>query len=179
MQSRTGRCGRAGDGIAAGNSRSPEARYDHRLHGLLLVCHGFSAREVAQAFGDASRTGAYWVQRFKVPGLAGSQEGERNGRPATLSATGLTRPGRDLRCASGTFGYGQTLWDGPLLRHHLRAAYAVALGVRQCHRLFHRLGFRRRKPRPPIAQPDPVTQAEYKRTPPPRRSRRRGPVGPR
>ena len=32
--------------------RSEESRYDHRLHGLLLVAHGMSCREVAQLLGE-------------------------------------------------------------------------------------------------------------------------------
>ena len=36
--------------------RSEEARYDHRLHGVLLVAQGMSAPKVAQFLGDA-RTG--------------------------------------------------------------------------------------------------------------------------
>jgi transposase len=39
------------------------------------------------------------------------------------------------------------------------------MGVRQCQRLFHQLGFRRRKPRSLIAQADPEAQAAYKKTP--------------
>jgi transposase len=34
----------------------------------------------------------------------------------------------------------------------------IDLGVRQCQRLFRRLGFRIRKPRPSIAQADPERQ---------------------
>ena len=38
------------------------------------------------------------------------------------------------------------------------------MGVRQCQRIFHQLGFRRRKPRPLIAQADPEAKAAYKKT---------------
>ena len=31
--------------------RSEESRYDHRLHGVLLVCSGLSCGEVAEMFG--------------------------------------------------------------------------------------------------------------------------------
>ena len=33
--------------------RSEGARYDHRLHGVLLVCRGFSSYEVAKMFGQS------------------------------------------------------------------------------------------------------------------------------
>lgn len=154
-------------------ARSEEARYDHRLHGVLLVCLGRSCYEVAELFGHSSQTVEYWVRRFERSGFAGLQEGERPGRPAALDARTCERIGQDLRGSPREFGHGQTLWDGKLLSHHLQARYGVRLGVRQCQRLFHQFGFRRRKPRPVIAQADPDAQHAYKKTAP---SRRRGGV---
>jgi transposase len=57
------------------------------------------------------------------------------------------------------------LWDGPLLSSFLSKQLGVTLRVRQCQRLFRRLGFRLRKPRPEIAQADPQMQAAVKKTP--------------
>ncbi|HDP33827.1 MAG TPA: transposase [Candidatus Hydrogenedentes bacterium] len=145
--------------------RSEESRYDHRLHGVLLVCSGLSPYEVAELFGQSARTVQYWVQRFERHGFAGLQDAERPGRPATLDAAMLERVGQDLRGDPRGLGYTQNLWDGKLLSHHLDAAYGVRLGVRQCQRLFTQLGFRRRKPRPLIAQADPEAQRAYKKTP--------------
>jgi len=51
--------------------RSQEARYDHRLHGILLVTQGLSCREVAGLIADAHSTVAYWVRRYEEEGLAG------------------------------------------------------------------------------------------------------------
>jgi len=151
--------------------RSHESRYDHRLHGVLLVCSGRSCYEVAELLGHSARTIHGWVNRFERSGFAGLEEGERPGRPASLDAKALECVGKDLRRSPRSFGYGQGLWDGKLLSHHLSQCYRIDLGVRQSQRLFHRLGFRRRKPRPIIAQADPDAQAAYKKTMP---SGRRG-----
>jgi len=35
--------------------RSEESRYDHRLHGVLLVAQGMTCPEVARLLGDAPR----------------------------------------------------------------------------------------------------------------------------
>jgi hypothetical protein len=51
--------------------RSEESRYDHRLHGVLLVAQGMSCPEVSRLLGDAPRTVEYWVGRFEAQGLAG------------------------------------------------------------------------------------------------------------
>ena len=152
--------------------RSEESRYDHRLHGVLLVCSGFSCGEVAQIFGRSRRTVQYWVRRFEQSGFAGLQETPRPGRPGAVDDVLRERIGQDLRQSPFTFGYSQNLWDGKLLSHHLAKNYGVKLGIRQCQRLFHQLGFRLRKPRPVIARADPEAQERYKKTPPPGQKKR-------
>jgi transposase len=64
--------------------RSEESRYDHRLHGILLILSGYSCYDVARLFGQSSRTVEYWVKRFERSGFAGLQETERPGRPTLL-----------------------------------------------------------------------------------------------
>ena len=145
-------------------TRSDESRYDHRLHGVLLVCAGMSTYEVAEMFGQSPRTVQYWVRRFESHGFSGLQEAERPGRPTALDELALEKIGKDLRRDPRELGYTQTLWDGKLLSHHLDEAYSIHLGVRQCQRLFGQLGFRRRKPRPLIAQANPDAQQAYKKT---------------
>ena len=77
--------------------RSDESRYDHRLHGLLLVAGGHSCQQVAETFGENPRTVQRWVKRFEERGLDGLREGERPGRPATLDAKQWAALGRDMR----------------------------------------------------------------------------------
>ena len=136
-------------------ARSEEARYDHRLHGLLLITGGQSCQQVAELLGEDRRTVQRWVTRFETHGLEGMREGERPGRPTTLDARQWAALGRDLRRDPGEFGLAGHLWDGRLLSEHLRRRYDVELGVRQCQRIFGQMGFRLRKPRPQVAQVRP------------------------
>jgi hypothetical protein len=62
------------------------------------------------------------------------------------------------RSEESLLGCSQSLLDGKLLSHHLPQQFGVAIGVRQCRRIFYQLRFRRRKPRPIIAHADPLTQ---------------------
>ncbi len=146
--------------------RSDESRYDHRLHGLLLVAGGQSCQQVAETFGENPRTVQRWVKRFEEYGLDGLREGERPGRPATLDAKQWATLGRDMRRTPAEFGYATHLWDGKLLSEHLRRRYGVKLGVRQCQRIFGEMEFRLRKPRPQVAQSDPERVAAFKKTAP-------------
>ena len=158
--------------------RSEESRYDHRLHGLLLVTAGQSCREVADLFGEDGTTVQRWVRRFEEGGLDALREGERAGRPRTLDSKQWRSLQGDLRKTPRDFGLPATLWDGPVLSEHLRRRYAVDLGVRQCQRLFRQMEFRLRKPRPQVAQSDPLKVAAVKKTSSPGSARRRRTVEP-
>lgn len=144
--------------------RSKESRYDHRLHGLLLVSQGLDCYKVASWLGQHATTVERWVKKFEKHGFAGLYEGDRPGRPRRLSKTQLKKLNQDLRANPRDIGYEQNLWDGKLLQHHLRSSYGVELGIRQCQRLFGKMGFRLRKPRPVIAQADPEAQKAFKKT---------------
>ena len=143
--------------------RSEESRYDHRLHGVLLVAQGLSCPEVAAMLGDAPRTVEYWVRDFEEKGLAGLQEGERSGRPKRLSEKQLQAVDKVLRKKPREAGLSGNIWDGKTLSAWIERQYGIELGVRQCQRLFRQLGFRLRKPRPALAQANPELQRAHKK----------------
>ena len=136
--------------------RSPEARYDHRLHGLLLIAHGLSCPTVAMVLGDAPRTVQYWVHRFETHGLQGLAEHDRSGRPPRLSEAQRVQVDAVLRKPPSAVGFSGAIWDGKTLAAYLTRRFRLTLGVRQCQRLFRQLDFRLRKPRPVIAKADPA-----------------------
>jgi transposase len=143
--------------------RSEESRYDHRLHGVLLVAQGMTCPEVGKFLGDAPRTVENWVHEFEEMGLAGLLEADRSGRPRRLGEEHLQAINRVLRRMPREAGLGGNLWDGKTLAAWIEREYGINLGVRQCQRLFRQLGFRLRKPRPAIAQADPERQKAYKK----------------
>ena len=143
--------------------RSEESRYDHRLHGVLLVAQGMTCPQVAELLGDAPRSVEYWVRRFEQSGLAGLREGERSGRPRRLNEKQLREINAALRRMPRELGLGGNLWDGKTLAAWIAQRYGMKLGVRQCQRLFRQLGFRLRKPRPSVAQADAALQKAHKK----------------
>lgn len=143
--------------------RSEESRYDHRLHGVLLVAQGLTCPDVAHLLGDAPRTVEYWVHRFDRDGLGGLTEGERSGRPRRLSEKQMKEIDRVLRARPSDAGMRVNLWDGKTLSAWIEKTYGIELRVRQCQRLFRQLGFRLRKPRPVLARADPARQKAHKK----------------
>lgn len=143
--------------------RSEEARYDHRLHGVLMVAQGMTCPDVASLLGDAPRSVEYWVQRFNQKGLAGLREGEHSGRPSRLDEKKLEAINRVLRGKPSDAGMQVNLWDGKTLSAWIEKEYGIQLGVRQCQRLFRHLDFRLRKPRPVLAKANPAWQKRHKK----------------
>jgi transposase len=152
--------------------RNDASRYDHRLHGVLLVAQGLTCPQAAQLLGDSPRTVVNWVQQFESRGLAGLSDGERPGRPSRLNEQQLVLVEAALRDSPAQFGLSTQMWDGPTLSAYLDKEMGITLKVRQCQRLFRQLGFRLRKPRPQVAQADATLQATHKKTPPPGSKRR-------
>jgi transposase len=145
--------------------RSEDSRYDHRLHGVLMVGRGMSCAQVAGWLGQHVSTVERWVKRFNAGGCDALREGAHTGRPKRLTVAQWDETWRVLRRTPREVGYPRNLWDGTLLSHHLETWYGVVIGVRQCQRIFHEMDLRLRKPRPVIANADPEAQAAYKKTP--------------
>ncbi len=141
--------------------RSEESRYDHRLHGVLLVAQGMTCPEVAGLLGDAPRSVENWVRRFETEGLAGLQEGERSGRPRRLGPMQLADVDAVLRKTPGEVGMSGNSWDGKTLAAWIQRQYGTRLGVRQSQRLFKQLGFRLRKPGPQVAPANPESRKAH------------------
>jgi transposase len=124
--------------------RSAESRYDHRLHGVLLVAQGLSCSEVGRLLGDSVRTVQYWVRRFEQDGLVGLADAERPGRPRRLSDDQLQALPALLRQAPAAAGLNARAWSGKLLAQFIERNWRTTLGPRQCQRLFRRFGPLRR-----------------------------------
>ena len=148
--------------IIAEIRRSDDSRYDHRLHGLLLVANGMSPYEVSEVIGNSPKSIENWINAFLKEGFKGIREPQRQGRHPRLSAI-MDKIGSDLRKNPRELGYSQNLWDGKLLSHHVMEKYGIVLGTRQCQRIFRKLDFRFRKPRPVIAKGDDTKKEEFKK----------------
>ena len=123
--------------------RSEESRYDHRLHAILLVAQGLSARETADWLGDAARTVELWVHRFHEEGLEGLHEVHRPGRPSRLSPEQIAQVQTVLSSMPAEAGLAAEAWDSNTLSIYLRTL-GVRLKPRQCRNLLRQWNLRER-----------------------------------
>ena len=145
--------------------RSEQARYDHRLHAVLLVAKGMTCPAVAELLGDPERTIRYWAQNYISDGLQGLIENERSGRPPRLESRHIDKIGKVLRSMPADVGLCGGIWDGKTLSAYIQSEFGITLGTRQCQRLFRDLDFRLRKPRSLIARANEEEQKAFKKKP--------------
>lgn len=118
---------------------SPQSRFEHRLHCVLLVSAGHGCHEVAKVFGDDARTVQRWVQKFLRCGTDGLRDTPPPGRRAKLTVAETAELGDVLKQPPGTFGHAAEVWRSDLLRNEIARRFAVAMSRRHCQRLLMRL----------------------------------------
>lgn len=144
--------------------RNDESKYDHRLHGVLLVALGHSCSDTAKILGHTVTTIENWVNRFNSGGFSSLRDEPHTGRPSSLSFEQMSEIREAISQDPMKLGYNQNLWDGKLLSHHILVKFGITLSIRQCQRLFHKLDFRQRKPRPVSSKVDLLKQDSFKKT---------------
>jgi transposase len=125
--------------IRAEFRRSNEARYIHRLHGVLLVLLGLSTVKAGEFLGDPQRTVAHWVGQFEEHGLDGLRDAEKSGRPGTLTEAQLAAVAKALSKSPKESGFDADSWTNALLASLLKKRYGITLSTRQCSRLLLKL----------------------------------------
>ncbi len=125
--------------------KSPQSRYLHRLHCLLLVAKGHSCYTVAEWFDISPRTLELWVHRLEQRGVRGLRETTAAGRPARLNCVQLKALQEELAQPPSHYGYDAQQWSGALLRQHLSERYKSSFSLRQSQRLLRQLRHRQPK----------------------------------
>ena len=116
-----------------------------RVMAVNTVLSGHFSCEVGALAGVSRTTIDNWVRAVDERGFEALQPKKPPGRQAKLTESQYMEIEAALRDSPDMHGY--KVWDGPSLSNYIGNRYNVSLGVRQCQRLFHRLGFARIRPR--------------------------------
>jgi len=145
-----------------------EARFIHRLHGILL----FSEKEdescdsIGALFGNSPRTVSNWIKRVNATGDIESLRSKKQpGRPPRLSEEQRQELKVILQELPEIHGITSNIWDGKSLSAFIKKKYDIVLETRACQRLFHKLGFSLKRARPVVARADEAKKVESKKTP--------------
>ncbi|MGH2614703.1 MAG: helix-turn-helix domain-containing protein [Thermomicrobiales bacterium] len=125
---------------------APDPRVRHRADALLLLAHGRSVEEAAQALGCCTKRIRVWRRRFLAEGRPGLADRPRAGRPALLDGAATALLETALAGSPLDYGYPVTTWTVADLTD-LLAQRGWSVSRATVARALQRLGYRYRRPR--------------------------------
>lgn len=146
---------------------SDEAKFIHRLHGILLKIDNKdnACETIAQLFGQSSRTISNWINKVNNAGnIEVLRDKLKPGRNTKLNDVQLEKIKDVLQKLPETNGVSANIWDGKSLSFYILKEFEINLGVRQCQRLFKKLGFSLKRARPIVAKGDVLKKEVSKKT---------------
>ncbi len=117
-----------------------DATYRHRVEVVNLVVSGQIPSQLSQYVKESKNTITRWVKIADEQGLEALRPKKRAGRLPRLNAAQLSAI-KSIVEQGDPKAQGYEVWDGLSLSSYIEKRYSIHLGVRQCQRLFHKLGF--------------------------------------
>ena len=105
-----------------------------------LVLGGMTPSALSEFVRESKNTITLWVKTADEKGFEALRVKKQTGRPAKLASEDIVSI-RAVLEEDDPQKYGYNVWDGPSLSAYILKKYGVTLGVRQCQRMFHNLGF--------------------------------------
>ena len=127
-------------------SSTDESRFLFRVFAVNMVLSGTPASQVSASTGFTKAAVIGWVKTGDEQGFDALRPQKRPGRPAKLTED--QRKAIDAVIQTEPKEHGLKVWDGPSLSSYFKSQYGVDIGIRQCQRLFHTLGFSHIRPQP-------------------------------
>lgn len=121
--------------------KSEDARFVRKIDILALVSDGNQITAISKLFKTSRMSITNWINQANEKGLESLKDKKRPGRNSRITPEIEELLKIDIDKSPIDIGYKSNTWDGKLLSYHLKEKYDIKLGVRQCQRLFHKLGF--------------------------------------
>ena len=148
-------------------NKNEEARYIHRLHGLLLLIDNKNntCDSVGELFGNSPRSISKWVSKVnETSDIEVLRDQKKCGRTSRLNQSQLAELKSILQLPPENNGVTANIWDGKSLSWFIEKRYGVSLKVRRCQDLFKELGFSLKRARPVVAKCDEEKKTASKKT---------------
>lgn len=124
---------------------SSDAKYILRVAMVnFMLAKTATAEELSSLSGIPRRTLTSWVQKVDESGFDALRAIKQPGRSPRLSEDQMAKIKVAIESAPEESGY--RVWDGTTLSDYIKKQFEIELGVRQCQRLFHILGFSKIRP---------------------------------
>ena len=149
-------------------SEDPESKFIFRLCSLKMNLNDpeCSADRLGKIMQKSPRTVANWIHALNTSGdIDVLRDKPKPGRNNRLTGEQLEELKLQLQKQPREAGIDANLWDGKSLSHYIKEHYGVLIQVRQCQRLFRKMGFSLKRGRTVVAGGSPKAKRAFKKTP--------------
>jgi transposase len=147
-------------------NNDPEARFIFRLCSLKMLIHepSLTTESLGRIMQTSPRTISNWIKWINNEGnIEILRDLEKPGRSTTLDEAQMQHLKVQIQKHPNECGLDANLWDGKLLSHYIKKKFGKELQVRQCQRIFGRLGFRLKRGRTVVAKGNAEEKKAFKK----------------
>lgn len=145
----------------------PEGKFIYRLCSLKIFLNdpAYSTDSLGKLMQTSPRTIANWINWINSEGnIDILRDQDKPGRKSILSDSQMEHLKDQIQKHPNESGLDANLWDGKLLSHYIKKKFGKELKVRQCQRIFNKLGFRLKRGRTMVAKGNPEDKKALKKT---------------
>ena len=145
----------------------PESKFIFRLCTLKMFMYDSSqtTESLGKLLDISPRTVSNWIKWINNEGdIEILRDSEKPGRTSLLSESDMTHLKAQIQKHPSACGLDANIWDGKTLSYYIRKQFGKDLQVRQCQRIFSKLGFSLKRGRTVVANGDPIAKRAFKKT---------------
>ena len=145
----------------------PEGRFIFRLCSLKMFLNDptCTTERLGMLMHTSPRTIANWINWINAEGnIDILRDQDKPGRNSTLSEIEMAHLREQIQKHPSESGLDSNLWDGKSLSHYIKKKFGKELKVRQCQRIFNKLGFSLKRGRTMVAKGNPEQKRVVKKT---------------
>lgn len=147
-------------------SSDPEGKFIYRLCSLKMFINDptSTTESLGKIMQTSPRTIANWINWINSEGSIDIlRDQDKPGRNASLDEVEMAHLKDQIQKHPNESGLDSNLWDGKLLSHYIKKKFRKELKVRQCQRIFNKLGFRLKRGRTMVAKGDAKAKKAFKK----------------
>lgn len=144
----------------------PEGKFIYRLCSLKMFINdpASTTESLGKIMQTSPRTIANWIKWINLEdSIDILRDQDKPGRNASLDEVEMSHLKDQIQKHPNESGLDANLWDGKLLSHYIKKKFGKELKVRQCQRIFNKLGFRLKRGRTMVAKGDAKAKKAFKK----------------
>lgn len=148
-------------------SSDPEGKFIYRLCSLKMFLNDptLTTESLGKLMQTSPRTIANWINWINAGGnIEILRDQDKPGRNAKLNEDQMEHLKDRIQKHPNESGLDANLWDGKLLSHYIQKKFGKELKVRQCQRIFSKLGFSLKRGRTMVAKGNAEAKKAFKKT---------------